>query len=144
MLAATITMLTPAIARIVFLLLAPEGSAAPGQGEPPPVSFALLPSFLANALLVAAMVRDWRRHGRPNPAYWIAGAGIVAVQIALIRLSSRPRGTASRNERFGGWAVSGTPFQGCDFAATIVFSASPRRDWNGRLRTTSRTSVWKP
>ncbi len=87
MLAATITILTPAIARIVFLLLAPEGSAAPGQGEPPTVSFALLPSFLANALLVTAMVRDWRRHGRPNPAYWIAGAGIVAVQIARIPLS---------------------------------------------------------
>ena len=87
MLAATITILAPAIARIVFLLLAPEGSAAPGQGQPPTVPFALLPSFLANALLVAAMVRDWRRHGRPNPAYWIAGAGIVAVQIARIPLS---------------------------------------------------------
>ena len=77
----------PAIARIVFLLLAPEGSAAPGQGEPPAVSFALLPSFLANALLIAAMVRDWRQDGRPNPAYWIAGAGIVAVQIVRIPLS---------------------------------------------------------
>ena len=91
MLAATITILAPAIARIVFLLLAPEGSAAPGQGAPPTVAFAMLPSFLANALLVTAMVRDWRRHGRPNPAYWIAGAGIVAVQIARIPL----RGTAT-------------------------------------------------
>ena len=40
--------------------------------------------------------------------------------------------------------MSARPIQGWDFAATIVFSASPRRDWNGRLRTTSRTSVWKP
>jgi uncharacterized membrane protein YozB (DUF420 family) len=87
MLAATITILTPAIARIVFLLLAPEGSAAPGQGEPPTVWFALLPSFLANALLMTAMVRDWRRHSRTNPAYWIAGASIVAVQIVRIPLS---------------------------------------------------------
>jgi hypothetical protein len=33
MLAASITILPPAIARILFLLLAPEGMAAPGQGE---------------------------------------------------------------------------------------------------------------
>ena len=35
-------------------------------------------------------------------------------------------------------------FHGSDFAATTVLSASPRRDWNGRLRTTSCTSVWNP
>ena len=35
-------------------------------------------------------------------------------------------------------------FQCTGDAATTVFGTSPRRDWNGRLRTTSRTSVWKP
>ena len=28
--------------------------------------------------------------------------------------------------------------------ATTVGRASPRLDWNGRLRITSRTSVWNP
>ncbi|MBK5299074.1 MAG: hypothetical protein JJE40_18120 [Vicinamibacteria bacterium] len=88
MLAASITVLPPAIARILFLFLAPEGSAPPGQGEPPTVAFALLPSFLANLLLVIAMVHDWRRRGRPHSAYLIAGACIVTVQIARIPLSS--------------------------------------------------------
>lgn len=86
MLAASITLLPPAIARILFLFLAPEGTAAPGQGEPPTVAFALIPSFMANSLLVIAMVHDWRRRGRPHSAYLIAGACIVAVQIVRIPL----------------------------------------------------------
>ena len=38
----------------------------------------------------------------------------------------------------------GKEVHGSDFAATTVLSGSPRRDWNGRLRTTWRTSVWNP
>jgi len=87
MLAASITLLPPAIARILFLFLAPPGTDAPGQGEPPTVIFALVPSFLANLLIVVAMVHDWRRRGRPHVAYVIAGACIVAVQLARIPLS---------------------------------------------------------
>jgi predicted alpha/beta hydrolase len=48
---------------------------------------ALVPSFLANLLLIAAMVRDWRRHGRLHPAYLIAGACIVVVQIVRIPIA---------------------------------------------------------
>ncbi len=88
MLAASITVLPPAIARILFLLLAPEGMAAPGQGEPPTVAFALAPSFLANSLLIVAMVRDWRQRGRVHSAYVTAGFFLLVVQIARIPFSA--------------------------------------------------------
>jgi hypothetical protein len=87
MLAASITILPPAIARILFLLLAPEGMAAPGQGAPPTVAFALAPSFLANSLLIIAMIHDWRKRGRVHSAYIAAGIFVVVVQIARIPLS---------------------------------------------------------
>jgi hypothetical protein len=87
MLVASITVLPPAIARILFFLISPEGVAAPGQGEPPTVAFALLPSFFANGLIVVAMARDWRRMGRPHPAYLWSAACLVAVQLARIPIS---------------------------------------------------------
>jgi hypothetical protein len=90
MLVATISLLPPAIARILFVLLAPSGAARPGLAEPPTVAFALLPSFAANLLLVVAIVHDWRRRGRPHPAYLIAGAFVVAVQVVRIPISATP------------------------------------------------------
>jgi hypothetical protein len=87
MLAASITVLPPAIARVLFLVAAPEGAAAPGQGEPPTVIFALVPTFLANLLIAVAMVRDGRRLGWPHPAYLVSGACLVAVQLARIPIS---------------------------------------------------------
>jgi hypothetical protein len=87
MLAATVTLLPPAIARILFVVIAPEGMAAPGQGEPPGVMFALLPSLLADALIGVAMVRDWRLRGRPHSAYVVAGACLVAMQLIRIPIS---------------------------------------------------------
>jgi len=87
MLAASITILPPAIARIVFLLAAPEGMAAPGQGMPPTVAFALAPTFLANGLLVIAMIHDWRKRGSVHLTYVMAGVFLVVVQIARIPFS---------------------------------------------------------
>jgi hypothetical protein len=88
MLAASITMLPPAIARILFLLAAPEGVSAPGQGVPPTVAFALGPSFMANGLLIVAMIHDWRKSGRVHAAYVKAAIVIVVVQIARIPFSA--------------------------------------------------------
>jgi hypothetical protein len=87
MMAATVTLLPPAIARILFFLISPEGVAAPGQGEPPTVAFALLPSFLANGLIALALARDWRRVGRPHPAYLWSAACLVAMQLGRIPVS---------------------------------------------------------
>lgn len=89
MVVASVSLLTPAIARLLFLALAGEGAPRPGMGtEPPPVAFSLLPSFLGNVVLVAAMVRDWRVYGRPHRVYVIAGAALVAVQVLRVPLSA--------------------------------------------------------
>lgn len=88
MLAASITILPPAIARILFVLMAPEGMAGPGRGEPPTVAFALAPSFLANSLLIIAMIHDWRKRGGVHSAYVTAAMFLVVVQIARIPFST--------------------------------------------------------
>jgi hypothetical protein len=88
MLAASITMLPPAFARILFVTLAPDGLPPPGVGAPPTVAFALGPSFLANGLLMVAMVHDRRTNGRVHPAYLKAAIVIVAVQLVRIPFSS--------------------------------------------------------
>ena len=89
MLMATITILPPAIARVFLLLLGQDG-AAPGTVVPPSIAMTLVPAFLANLLIVFAIVHDWRRRGRPHPVYLIAGAGLVVVQLARLPLSRSP------------------------------------------------------
>jgi hypothetical protein len=88
MLTASITMLPPAFARILFVTLAPEGLPPPGSGAPPDVVFALGPSFLANGLLVAAMIDDRRKNGRVHAAYVKAAIVILVVQLARIPISA--------------------------------------------------------
>ena len=90
MLVATITLLTPAIARLFILVLAPPGSPGPGIGEPPTVGFALMPSIVTDLLLVVPMVHDWRKHGRPHPIYFVSAFCLLAVQIVRIPLSATP------------------------------------------------------
>ena len=51
------------------------------------MTFALVPTFLANILIAVAMARDWRRLGRPHPAYLVSGTCLVAVQFARIPIS---------------------------------------------------------
>lgn len=99
MLVATITILPPAIARVLFLLLAPAG-ARPGEGLPPTVVFALMPSFASNLVLAAAMVYDWRVRGRVHPVYLAAAAVLLVVQIGRIPLS-----TTAGWHAFTGWLV---------------------------------------
>jgi hypothetical protein len=86
MLAATIATLPPAIARLLFLIRFSD-AVRPGLREPPSVAFALVSSFAADLLLVGAIVYDWRTRGRPHPAYVVAFAGLLAVQLGRVPLS---------------------------------------------------------
>jgi hypothetical protein len=88
MLVATITMLPPAIARVLLLLVAGRSGVNPTEGGFPTVGFALVPSIASDLLLAAAMVHDWRMRGRPHPVYVIAGSVMLAVQIGRIPLSA--------------------------------------------------------
>jgi hypothetical protein len=86
MLVATISLLPPAIARLVGLV-----AAIPiAPGHPPPIVFSLVPSFASDLLLIPVLIHDWRTRGRPHSAYLIAGAALLALQVIRVPLGSTP------------------------------------------------------
>ncbi len=80
MLLGTISLLDAPIARWFIMFLAPprEPGAPP---ELPPVFVTIPPAMVANLLLVAAIVYDWRTRGKPHPVYLIGGAVLLALQL---------------------------------------------------------------
>lgn len=90
MLMATIALLPAALVRIPFALLVGFGPGLrPGNGvAPPPVAFPAVVALLADLLIVAAMLYDWRRHGKPHRAYVIGGALFFMAHLLVAPLSS--------------------------------------------------------
>lgn len=88
MLVATTTLLQAAIARFFFLAATGGGPGMrPGSGAPQPVAFTMPAAFIVDLLLVAAIVHDWRKLGRPHPAYLWGFGMVLAVQLARLPLS---------------------------------------------------------
>lgn len=85
MLLATLSLLQAAVARILFVLLSGGGPGMrPGLGPPPPLVVTMVPGLLLELFIVAGAIHDWRRHGRPHPA-WIVGA-VVMTAVVLSRV----------------------------------------------------------
>ena len=83
MLLATIPLLQAAMARVFFTLITGGGPGLrPGIGAPPPVSVALVPSLLAELLVVAGIAYDWRTRGQPHPT-WLFGIVVITAVILL-------------------------------------------------------------
>jgi hypothetical protein len=83
MLVATTAVLQAPIAR--FFFLAANGTAPglrPGLGPPPPVDRGIGAGLIVASLIVAAMIHDWRSHGRVHPAYWWGFGVTLAVQLS--------------------------------------------------------------
>jgi hypothetical protein len=80
-----IGMMTPAIARVFITFFAP---AAAGAAAPPPVFVTLPPSLLADLLLVAVILRDWRILRRPHPVYVYGGLALVAQQLLTVPVAA--------------------------------------------------------
>ncbi|MEP6547810.1 MAG: hypothetical protein ABJD53_10125 [Gammaproteobacteria bacterium] len=72
-------MMTPAIARVFITLFA--AGAPPG---PPPPLVSLPPALVADLLLVAAMVHDWRNRGKPHSVYVIGGTALLLQQVLTV------------------------------------------------------------
>lgn len=83
MLVATAALLNAAVARFFFLAATGGGPGLrPGLGPPRPPESALTAAFLADSVILLAMLFDLRTRGRPHPAYlWGLGV-LVAVQLA--------------------------------------------------------------
>jgi hypothetical protein len=91
MLLATASMLAPAVARVLFALKVGIGPGLrPGLGPPRTVASVLAPALIADALIVAGVIYDIRRRGRPHPAYLVGGAILLGVQVLRIPLSTTP------------------------------------------------------
>ena len=72
MLVATTALLQAAIARYFFLVATGGGGPGmrPGLGPPNTIERTMAPGAIVLALIVAAMIHDWKSHGRVHPAYW--------------------------------------------------------------------------
>lgn len=80
---ATFSLLQAAMARVFFVIATGGGPGArPGLGPPPPMAIALVPSLLLDVLIVSGMIYDWRRRGRPHPA-WIVGLVVITGVVVL-------------------------------------------------------------
>jgi hypothetical protein len=83
MLVGTVALLQAAIARFFFLAATGGGPGLrPGLGPPMPVEATMSAAALIDLLIVAAIVHDWRSHGRVHPAYWWGLGVTVAVQLS--------------------------------------------------------------
>ena len=103
MLLATVSMLAPAIARVSFALSAGIAPALrPGLGPPRTVDGVPLPALIADLLIVAGVIYDMRTRGRPQPAYFIGGAIVLAVQRAPLSTTSWWFAIADYLARFSG------------------------------------------
>lgn len=91
MLLATISLLQAAVARVFFVLASGGGPGLrPGLGPPPPLLVTMVPGLVLELFIVVGVVHDWRRHGRPHPA-WIVGAVVMTAALLLrVPLASTP------------------------------------------------------
>jgi hypothetical protein len=87
MLVATAALMQPAIARYFFLAKGAGDAGARQVGPPPQVEFTMMPAFVADLFIVAAIAYDWRARGRPHAAYLWAFGAVLAVQLSRPYLS---------------------------------------------------------
>ena len=83
---ATIALLPAAMARVLFRLFAPPDAVLASAGSPIPdpaamLNLVIVPALLADLLLIAAIVYDWRTRGRPHRIYVIGGLCLVGSQL---------------------------------------------------------------
>jgi len=92
MVLATFSILQAPIARFFFLTVGGGGGpgSRPGAGPPAPVETTASPGLVVVALVLLALVYDWRKNGRPHPTYLIGGAAVVLVEFARLPLAHTP------------------------------------------------------
>jgi len=73
----------PAIARVMLTLFAP-----PGAHGPPPVLVAVPPGLIADLLIGAAIIYDWRARGSPHKVYVYGGLTLLAEQLLVVPISA--------------------------------------------------------
>jgi len=82
MLLATISVMPPPVARLLFAFNVGIGPGLrPGLGPPRTVASVMTSNLVADILILVCLIYDWRTRGRPHPVYLIGGATILTVQV---------------------------------------------------------------
>jgi hypothetical protein len=89
MLLATIAVIPPAVARLFFAVnVGIAAGLRPGVGPARTVESVMISALVADALILAGVISDVRRRGRPHPVYVIGGLLIVGVQLLRMPVST--------------------------------------------------------
>jgi len=93
MMLATISILQAPLGRFFFLTIGGGGGpgSRPGMGPPAPVITTVGAGVVGSALIVAAIVYDWRTRGKPHPITVFVGAAILALQLLRVPASATPQ-----------------------------------------------------
>jgi hypothetical protein len=80
----TVSLLGPALARIAGTL----AGMTPGQGAvPPPVELSLVPGLATDLLSLGLILWDWRKRGRPHPAYIWSALALLLMHLIRVPFS---------------------------------------------------------
>ncbi len=105
MVAATASLLQAAVGRIPFAIIHGMGPGlSPGHFAPPPLGVIVGPEMSVNLFLVAGLIYDVRKRGRPHPAWPVGLASIAIVTLLRAPLAHTPAwlGLADALARFAG------------------------------------------
>ncbi|MDB5499790.1 MAG: hypothetical protein JWP28_3821 [Phenylobacterium sp.] len=93
MMLATISILQAPIGRFFFLTVGGGGGpgSRPGLMPPAPVATTVGAGLVVAVLILAAVVYDWRKRGRPHPVYVIGGAAVVIIELIRVPLAETPQ-----------------------------------------------------
>jgi hypothetical protein len=89
----TMQILQAPLGRFFFLTLGGGGGpgSRPGSGPPAPVTTTLAPAVIVGVLILAAVIYDWRKRGKPHPVYVVGGIVVMAIMFLRVPLAQTPQ-----------------------------------------------------
>jgi hypothetical protein len=89
----TMQILQAPIGRFFFLTVGGGGGpgSRPGSGPPAPVMTAVGAGVVVGLLILAAVIYDWRKRGKPHPVYVIGGIAVMAIVFLRVPLGETPQ-----------------------------------------------------
>ncbi|RAK59008.1 hypothetical protein DJ021_03910 [Phenylobacterium hankyongense] len=92
MMLATMSILQAPIGRFFFLAIVGGGPGVrPGSAPAAPVATTIGAGLVVAVLILAVIIYDWRKRGRPHPVYLIGGAAVVIVELIRVPLAESPQ-----------------------------------------------------
>jgi len=90
----TMQILQAPIGRFFFLTVgggAIGPGSRPGNGPAPPVATTVGAGVVVGLLILAAVIYDWRKRGKPHPVYVVGGIAVMAIIFLRVPLAETPQ-----------------------------------------------------